>query len=98
MIASVQGLSFTASLAGGNPLHKIITISNTLDKKWRVRNVAPTPWIRTTPNGSFGDGFFDVSVNIYDPSVVIGLQVGILYIESIDPTIQIMINLNVSAT
>jgi hypothetical protein len=96
MLASVQGLSFVASRATGNPLHQIIHITDTSDKKWTVRNETQTPWIRVTPNGNFGDGFFDVSVNIFEPSVIIGGQSGLLFVESPDPTIQISIMLNVT--
>lgn len=96
MIATPQGLSFATSLAAGNPLHKIVRVANTQDEKWTVRNETQTGWLRVTPNAGNGDGFFDVSVNIYDPSVVIGLQSALLFIESLDPTIQITISLNVS--
>ena|ERR1700733_7412039 len=98
MIATPQGLSFTSSLAAGNPLFKIVTVSNTHDKRWTVRNETVTPWLRVTPNAGNGDGFFTVTVNIYDPSVVIGLQTGLLYIESTDKTIQIIVTLQVSVS
>ena len=95
MIATPEGLSFTTSLAAGNPLHKIVRVTHTHDKKWTVRNATDTSWLRVTPNAGNGDGFFDVSVNVYDPSVIIGLQTGILFIESLRPTIQITVTLNV---
>lgn len=97
MLASVQGLSFTASRATGNPLHQTIKITDTLDMKWVVQNASQTPWIRVTPNGNFGNGFFDVSVNIYEPSVIVGVQSGILFIKSLDPTIMITVTLQVTS-
>ena len=97
MIAAPQGLSFTAGLEAVSPRHQIVRVTNTEDKRWTVRNETLTPWLRVTPNAGNGDGFFDVSVNIYDPSVVIGLQTGVIFIESLDPTIQITVTLSVSA-
>jgi hypothetical protein len=98
MIASPQGLSFTTSLAAGNPLHQIVKVSDTEDQKWTVRNETVTPWLRVTPNAGNCNGFFNVSVNVYDPSVVIGLQTALLFVESQDPTIQITITLSVTLT
>jgi hypothetical protein len=98
MDVSSFAATFIAKLTTGNPLPQTIRVMNTQDAVWHVRNADLTPWLKVTPNGCFGDGIFSVSVNIYDPSVVIGVQTAQLFVESIDPTIVITIQLSVSAT
>jgi len=89
---------FTAKLTTGNPLPQTFDVTQTNDVTWKIRNDQHTPWLRVSPNGCFGDGIFTISVNIYDSSVVIGIQTGTLLIESLNPTITVTVTLTVYAS
>jgi hypothetical protein len=97
MISAPGSLSFTCHLPNGNPLAQTVQVTASLEE-WLISNAAATPWIHFTPNAGYGNAFFTVSVNAFDPSVVLGLQTGVLLLTSPDPTITITVNLTVYAT
>ena len=90
------GPTFVASLTTGNPLPQTIVVNNTSSARWQVQNVFNTTWIRMNPNAGAGDGFFSLSVNIYDSSVVQGIQTAVLFVDSINPAITMVVTLVVS--
>ena len=92
MISVQTAVSFTCHLPLGNPLAQTVQVTASLEE-WTVVNSTATPWIRISPNAGFGNAFFGVSVNAFDPSVVLGLQTGTLLLESPDQTIQITVSL-----
>ncbi len=98
MNVSASSPSFNAKLTTGNPLDQTFRVTDTNDVTWKIRNADLTPWLRVSPNGCFGEGIFTIAVNIYDTSVVLGVQTGRLFIESLNPTIVITVTLTVSAT
>lgn len=97
MISAPTSVSFTCHLPQGNPLAQTVQVTANLER-WLVTNVFHTPWIEITPNAGFGNGFFSVSVNAFDPSVILGLQTGTLLLTSLDPTVSIVVSLTVYAT
>ena|ERR1700719_875228 len=97
MISVQQSLSFICHKPTGNPLAQSVQVTATLEE-WIVVNASRTPWIRISNDAGFGNAFFSVQVNAFDPSVVLGLQTGTLQLRSPDPTITITVNLTVFAT
>ena len=98
MNVTARSPSFIGKLTTGNPLDQTFRVTDTNDVTWKIRNADLTPWLSVTPNGCFGDGIFTISVNIYDPNVIIGTQTGRLFIESLNPLIIITVSLTVTAT
>jgi hypothetical protein len=94
MISSQTSVSFTCHLPSGNPLAQVVQVTASLEE-WTVVNSSVTPWIRISPNAGFGNAFFGVSVNAFDPSVVLGLQTGTLTLKSPDKDITIIVSLTV---
>ncbi|SRR6266576_927148 len=88
--------SFTATKAAGNPLAQTVRVTGNIER-WKVTNIFNTSWLRISPNAGYGEGIFTISVNIYDTSVVLGTQTGVLLVDSLDPEITMIVSLTVSA-
>ena len=96
MISSQTSVSFTCHLPSGNPLAQVVKVTASLEE-WTVVNSTATSWIHLTATAGFGNAFFGVSVNAFDPSVVLGLQTGTLTLKSPDKDIVITVSLTVYA-
>lgn len=94
MISSQTSVSFTCHLPQGNPLAQTVEVTASLEE-WLVVNTTSTSWIRVSNNAGFGNAFFSVSVNAFDPSVVLGLQTGTLVLKSPDKDVVITVSLTV---
>lgn len=90
---------FTASLKDGNPLARTIWVIGYQFQPdllwWYVTNDADTGWLKVDKTEGFGDGFFSLSVNIYDKSVVLGVQTATLLVSSQGQIIPMLVTLTV---
>lgn len=85
---------FVVKRSDGNPQPISVQVKNHVPVRWHVVNNG-TSWIKTPVVDGFGNGIFQIGVNVSDSSVVIGTQTGILLLQSRYPTIVMTVTLTV---